>query len=141
MRRLLPVLLMAIFCGTAHGQSLYKCTVKGKITYSGAPCKQGQEKAIEVPPAPPVDTRLAQEREREKDALSTLEAARGQRETVAARQQVDRGAAARDEHCIKLRLEKKQADQLAEGAPGKLKAAQRERARQMGEALALECQS
>jgi hypothetical protein len=140
MLRLIPVMLMALVCGAAQGQSLYKCTVKGKVTYSGAPCKEGQEKAIDVPAAPQADTNLAQEREREKVALSNLEKARSERETQEKGQRVDHGAVAHEQRCAKLRLEKQQADANAEGAPGRLKASRADRAQRAGDALAVECQ-
>jgi hypothetical protein len=141
MLKKLPLLLLALCCAAAQGQSLYKCTVKGKITYSGAPCKEGEEKAIDVPPVPEVDTKLAAERERQKVALTSLENARSEREKLERKQQGERGVAVNEQRCAKLRQDQQTAEENANSAPGKLKASLREKALRMGEALAQECKS
>jgi hypothetical protein len=139
--RTISILLLAAVCANASAQSLYKCTVKGKVSYSGEPCKEGQMKTIAVPAAPEADPALADELKREKVALTNLEKARGVREAQQQRRQVDRAAIVREQRCARMRLDKQAADTNAERAPGHLKAALRDQAQHLAEALASECQS
>jgi hypothetical protein len=141
MLRLLSILLLSAACAGAGAQSLYKCTVKGKVSYSGEPCKEGQTKAIAVPAAPEADPALADELKREKVALTNLERARDVREAQQQRRQVDRAAIVHEQRCARMRLDQQAADTNAERAPGHLKAALRDQAQHLAEALAAECSS
>jgi hypothetical protein len=143
MLRTIPALLLAATCCGAGAQSLYKCTVEGKVTYSGAPCKEGAEKTLSVPAAPAPDLERAKDLKREKAALATLQKARSAREDKEQRRlaQAERGASARDQRCAKLRLEKQWADDSADKAPGFNKATLKLKAQRMGEAMAVECGS
>ena len=141
MLRTISILLLAAACANASAQSLYKCTVKGKVSYSGEPCKEGQSKAIAVPAKPEADPALADELQRQKVALTNLEKARGVREAQEQRRQVDRSAIVHEQRCAKLRLDQQAADANAERAPGHLKAALRDQAQHLAEALASECRS
>jgi len=79
--------------GQAGAQSLYKCTVNGKVTYQSMACATGGE-VLPVPPPPtPEQTRAAQLR---------AEEARQQVEQAAARARVQREQAARDAAQAKL---------------------------------------
>lgn len=141
MLRIIPAILMAAACAGASAQSLYKCTLDGKITYSVAPCKEGTMKAIEVPPAPKPNPNREQELKREAVALAALQKARAEREAAA--QQTDnlQAKAAREQRCSALRAEVLQAEQNAVGAPGALKASRRAEAEKKAEAMAAECGS
>ena len=141
MNRLIQVLLLAAMCGGASGQSLYKCTVNGKVTYTGAPCKEGQMKAIDVPPRPVADPMREQELARQKVALTNLEQARALRESQEQKRQVDRDATAREQQCAQLRLEKQTADENANQGAVAARPALREKALHLGEALAAQCKS
>jgi hypothetical protein len=141
MQRLIQVMLLTALCGGASAQSLYKCTVNGKVTYTGAPCKEGQMKTIEVPPAPKADPVLAQELVRQKAALATLEAARTAREAQEQKREADRATAAHDQLCTQLRLDKQAADERANGGLPATRPALREKAQELGEALAAQCKS
>lgn len=140
MYRIIPVILMAVACGAASAQSMYKCTVNGKITYTGAPCTAGDMKVVEVPKAPPADpVRLEEKLRREKTALTRLEKARQERETKLAKANTDSSLAANDAKCTKRREELALALQNADRAPGFKRASMREAAARMGEALQAEC--
>ena len=141
MHRLLQVLLLVTMCAGASAQSLYKCTVNGKVTYTGAPCKEGQMKAIEVPPAPKTDPAREQELQRQKVALTKLERARSLREDQEQKRQVERAATAHEQQCAQLRLDKQAADENANQGAVAARPAKREVAEQLGEALAAQCKS
>ena len=141
MHRLIQVMLLAAMCGGASAQSLYKCTVNGKVTYTGAPCKEGQTKAIEVPPAPKTDPAREQDLQRQKVALSKLERARSLREDQERERQVERAATANEQQCAQLRLDKQAADESANQGAVAARPAKREKAELLGEALAAQCKS
>ena len=141
MLRLIPALLMVAFCTGANAQSLYKCTDKdGRITYSGAVCKEGEMKAIEVPKAPPVDPgRAAATLQRQRTELAKLEQERAKREALERRSEVADNTAAKTARCAAMRKDQQVAEENAERAPGFKKASMREQARLAGEALKTEC--
>jgi hypothetical protein len=141
MLRTMLIWLMACAAHGASAQSLYKCTVDGKVSYSVAPCKQGTMKAIEVPPAPPRDPAREKELKREQAALAQLQSARLQREEQELRGLTPRADNAFEQRCAKLRTQKQWADDNAERAPGANKAALRKKARRLGESIAAECGS
>lgn len=141
MLRIIPAILMAAACGGASAQSLYKCTLNGKITYSVAPCKEGTMKAIEVPPAPKPDPNREAELKREAVALAALQKARAEREAVEQHTENQQAKSAREERCAALRAEVQQAEQNAAGAPGHNKANLRAQAQKKAEAMAAECGS
>jgi hypothetical protein len=140
LRTMLALMLLAA-CGGASAQSLYKCTVDGKVTYTGSPCKSGDMKAIEVPKAPPRNVNRDEELKRQKTALTRLEKARAEREQVEATKAARNDLASNEERCNKMRLEQKTAEENADRAPGFKRASMRETAKKMSEALAAECGS
>lgn len=141
MLRIIPAILMAAACGGASAQSLYKCTVNGKISYSVAPCKEGTMKTIDVPPAPKHNPNREQELKREAVALTALQKARAEREAVDQRNDTEQANSGREQRCAALRAEVQQAEQQAAGAPGFNKANLRAQAEKKAEAMAAECGS
>lgn len=137
---MLRVLVLALLCSTASAQTLYKCSVGGKITYSGKPCA-GTVTQIEVPAAPAPNPEAARDLARDKTLSAKLQKERQARE---AQQQRDddvlaRTSGARAQRCAKLRLQKKWADEAAGKAVGPNREAAQEKARKQAEAMALEC--
>ena len=58
--KLLPLVLLACALPGA-AQSLHKCTLDGKVTYSQTPCERGDATTIAVPDAPRPDPAAAAE--------------------------------------------------------------------------------
>ena len=140
--RIILATLIAAACGAASAQSMYKCTVNGKITYTGAPCTSGDMKVVDVPKMPKTDPVRAEEKlQREKSALARLEKARQERETKQLKATNDSSLASNDAKCTKRREELALALQNADRAPGFKRASMRESAAKMGEALQAECGS
>lgn len=143
MLRLMPVLALSLLCSAASAQSLYKCRIDGKLTYSGAPCKEAPSTAIEVPEAPDKapGAANADDLKRQQAISAKMAKERHVREAQDERLQAaaSRVAAKRLERCAKLRLEKKWADEKAGRAASLDKEPLAEKARHMGEALAIEC--
>jgi hypothetical protein len=141
MLRIIPAILIAAACGGASAQTLYKCTLNGKITYAVAPCKEGTMKTIEVPPAPKANPNREQELKREAVALAALQKARAEREALEQHTETEQAKGAREQRCAALRTEVQEAEQNAAGAPGPLKASRRAEAEKKAEAMAAECGS
>lgn len=139
MYRIISLILMVAACGAASAQSMYKCTVNGKITYTGAPCTSGQMKVVIVPDLPESDPGREKGLRREKFALDKLEKARAARESTEVATAGLGTLASNDARCAKLRLEVQLATRNAERAPGFKKASMRETAARMGEAVKTEC--
>lgn len=133
-------LVLAFMCSTASAQTLYKCSVDGKITYSGKPCA-GTVTQIEVPPAPTPNPEAAKDLARDKTLSAKLQKERQAREAQQQRDDdvLDRTSGARAQRCAKLRLQKKWADEAAGKAAVANQEAAREKARKQAEAMALEC--
>lgn len=141
MLRIIPVLLMLAAYGSANAQEMYRCTIDGKVHYSAAPCKQGTMKAIAVPPAPKPDPGRGDALKREQAALAALQQARAEREEKEQKAEQQSTSSARAERCAKLRAEKQEADDRATKGPGFNRATLRNKAEQIGEAMAAECGS
>lgn len=141
MLRTIPVLLMAAFCGGASAQEMYRCTIKDKVTYSAAPCKEGTMKAIPVPPAPKADPQRSETLRRQQATLAALQQARMERESKERKAEIQSINSAKEERCAQLKAEKMAADDNAAQGPGFNRASRRVRAEKIGEALAAECGS
>jgi|CXWL01.1.fsa_nt_gi hypothetical protein len=141
MYRLLPLLLLWAFAGSASAQKLYKCRVDGQLIYSGAPCKGVPSTPVEVPDAPKPDPAVAQELKRQEVALAKLEKERMVREAQQKRfaESDERLAAGRRDRCDKLRLQKKYADDEVTAAVGLETQALKEKAMRVAEYVAAEC--
>jgi hypothetical protein len=136
---LLPALLLTLPPG--HAQTVHKCTVDGKVTYTEQPCQAGAASVIAVPDAPPPDPAAAADLKRMQKEARTLERERHRREAAEDRALQQEAAAARARHkqCAKLKLEKKWADDEVRGALVQNLDRAKARARQAADRLALEC--
>ena len=136
-----------------HAQTVYKCKLEGKTSYSDRPCAQGASNAL--PPLPAgisagisaADTMGPQGG----DARTLLEADKlrfareKERERNQAREERDRARSARTAHarrqkCDKLRLRHKWAEEdLAHKVHGPALDTARTKLRRQAETLAVEC--
>ena len=106
-------LLLALCAAAGNGaaQTVHKCTVDGKVTYTEQPCPGGTVIAVADAPAP--DKSAAAELKRAKQQADKLEKDRHKRDAADQREDAaaSRAAAARHQKCEKLRLDKKWADE------------------------------
>jgi hypothetical protein len=140
MFRLFPVLAACTLCQLAVAQTIYKCSVDGKVSYGDTPCAHGESLALAVPPAP-APTPAAAPAPRAQATLLQLEKLRLARELAEEREQrrTQRALAARREKCDRLRLQRKWADEdLARTSGARVEAA-RIKARRQAESLAVQC--
>jgi hypothetical protein len=140
MFRIIPALAVCALCGTAAAQTVYKCTVNGKVAYGDLPCASGATVELAVPAAPaaaPAAAQLA----RARVASLELEKVRLTRELRDEREQarLSRAAAARRQKCDRLRLRLKWANEDLARAAGPERDAARLKARRQAETLAVEC--
>jgi hypothetical protein len=128
-------------CAASHAQTVHKCTVDGKVTYTEQPCQAGTAAVIAVPEAPAANPEAAAELKRMRKEANTLERERHKREALddRAQQQAARAAQARNKQCAKLRLEKKWADDDVRGALVHNLDRAKTRAQRAADRLALEC--
>lgn len=141
MLRMLAFVTLLASAGAAFAQSVYKCSVGGKVTYASAPCDGASVSAIAVAAAPPPDPLAARQFAHEKALLATLQkerAGRDAREQRAA-SKAEQAAALRSQRCAKVALQKRWADENADRAAGFDKQALKRKAHRMGEAMAIEC--
>jgi hypothetical protein len=128
---------------TAHAQTVYKCTVDGKVSYNDVPCPAGAASAAmpEVPAAPQADPLAARDLKRQQKEAATLQQARLKREEKDERDnaRASQAAAVQRKKCGKLKLSKQWADEDARRAAGPATEAAKLRARRAGESYALEC--
>jgi hypothetical protein len=145
MMRLLFLSAACLLSAAVQAQSVYKCTLEGKTSYSDRPCAEGASKALPPPPAgiSPADTMGPQGGDAR--TLLALEKARIAREKEAAKQEAaqakqDRAFQAKRQKCDRLRLRHKWTeDDLARSVHGPKQEAARLKARRQREALAVEC--
>lgn len=142
MVRAFAVLAIWAACGAAGAQTIYKCTVKGKVSYGEKPCEAGAQRTIEVPAAPPADPELAARLARQKALAESLE---GERQEAAAHNaRVPRRAAApatspQQQRCDKMRLQLKWLEEDLRKTAGPATEPLRLKAQRQAEALAVEC--
>jgi hypothetical protein len=145
MMRVLFILIAFTLPAFANAQSVYKCTIGGKTSYSDRPCEHGASSAL--PPAPagisPGDTMGPQGGDAR--TLLELEKARMAREKAQAKDEREQARLARGYHakrqkCEKLRLRHKWAkEDLARSVHGPKQEAARIRTQRQAETLAVEC--
>jgi hypothetical protein len=138
MRIAIAAMLLA---ASAQAQTIYKCTLDGKVTYSEAPCEGGAGTVLAVPDAPPADAGSKAALKRMQKEAGALEKERKAREARQEREDArnDRLAADRRRRCGKLSLERKWADEdVRRSSPQSVEAA-RIKARRAAERQALEC--
>jgi hypothetical protein len=143
MRTMMVVLGMCALAGPAAAQTVYKCTVDGKVSYGERPCAHGKTTALEVPPAPS-GAAAAEALERDKAHLAALQKERSSANALEARderehQRAARAAAATRSKCERLRLQQKWAEEDAARAGKATSAAARLKAKRQAEALAVQC--
>jgi hypothetical protein len=139
MHRFIPALAACALCQLAQAQSIYKCSIEGKVSYGDRPCASGSTVELPVPKAPP--SQPVQEHLRRAQASLQLEKLRLARELAEQREQAraQRAYAATRQKCDRLRLQRKWADEdLARSAGARIEPA-RIKARRRAEALAVEC--
>jgi len=141
MLRILALLGLLVSSSAALAQAIYKCSAGGRVTYASAPCDGASVTAIAVPVAPAPDPQAALLFKREKALLATLQHERASRE---AREQraaaiAQQSAARHHQRCARIALQKRWADDNANRAAGPAKEPLKRRAKQMGEAMAIEC--
>jgi hypothetical protein len=142
MFRIIPVLAVCALCGTAAAQTVYKCTVDGKVAYGDLPCASGVTVELAVPAAPAAaPAAAAQQLARDKAASLALEKVRLARELREEREQerASRAAAAKRQKCDRLRLRHKWANEDLARTDGPRLEAARLKVRRQAEALAVEC--
>ena len=140
--KLLIVVVMWAAALAAYAQTVYKCTVDGKVSYSDTPCPAGANAAtLEAPSAPSRDPAAAGALRRQQKQADTLEKARLKREEREERDaaRASQAAVIQRKKCDKLNLNKRWADEDARRATGQATEAARLRARRAGETMALEC--
>ena len=133
----------ALAANTSAAQSVYKCTVDGKISYSDMPCPAGAaaSSTLAVPKAPAgVDDAAADLRRMQKESAA-LQKSRQKIEEREAREseRAARAAAAQRKRCAKLALTKQWADEDARRATNANADKARLRAKRAGESFSLEC--
>ncbi|MTW12598.1 DUF4124 domain-containing protein [Pseudoduganella eburnea] len=136
----LPLLLLALAL-PAGAQTMYKCTVDGKVSYSQQPCDKGVASTVAVPPAPPPDLAAAADlkrQEREADKLTTERRKREAREEREERTAA-RAAATQHKKCKKLQLQQKWAEEDARGATLQNTERARLKAKRAADMAHLEC--
>ncbi|USX24498.1 DUF4124 domain-containing protein [Oxalobacteraceae bacterium OTU3CINTB1] len=138
----------AVLCAAAlagnnsAAQSVYKCTVDGKITYSDMPCPPGaRASSMLVVPKAPADAAAAADLQRMQKESAALQKSRQKVEEHEAREseRAARTAMSQRKRCAKLALTKQWADEDARSATNANAAKARLRAKRAGESLSLEC--
>jgi hypothetical protein len=136
----MTALLLCALAPGAGAQTIYKCTVGGKVSYGEQPCADGKGNTLAVPPAPDADAAAAQLKH-DKARLAAFQKERAARETREEKEheRAARAAAATRQKCERLRLQGKWADEDAARAGKATAAAARLKARRQAEALAVQC--
>ncbi|GAB2843309.1 hypothetical protein GCM10027277_08400 [Pseudoduganella ginsengisoli] len=135
-------LLVWLFAaGACHAQTINKCTVDGKVTYTEQPCQGGAASVIAVPDAPPPNPAASAELQRMQHQANALQRERHQREAQdeRAQQQAARAAQQRNKQCAQLRLQKKWADDEVRGALAQSAGRAKIKAQRAADKLALAC--
>jgi hypothetical protein len=138
----IATVLGAMLAMSAYAQTVNKCTLEGKITYSEMPCPANAVAAtLAVPAAPTPDINPVADLARQKAESAKLEKTRLQREAKDDRAQARAAEAAahRSKKCDKLRLSKKWADEDLKSASIEHADRARLRAKRSAETLTLEC--
>jgi hypothetical protein len=138
MRTALAAMLLAV---SAQAQTIHKCTLDGKVTYSESPCENGTGTVLAVRQAPPPDPGTKAALERMQKEAHALEKDRKAREALQEREDArhDRRAADQRRRCAKLALDRKWAEEdVRRSSPQSVDAA-RIKARRAAERQALEC--
>ena len=135
------MVLACALCPTAAAQTVYKCTVDGKVSYGETPCAAGKGETLAVPAAPPSDPHAEHELKRQETLLAKLRKERTGAEARDEREQARaaKAATARKQRCDKLRLQKKWADEDLARSGSQARDAARLKAQRQADAMAVEC--
>ena len=146
MGRIMVVMAACLLAGgameEAQAQTVYKCTLGGKVSYGEHPCAHGTATALKVrPAAPEAAAGAAAKLERDKARLAALEKGRNARALVEERERerAARGASASRQKCERLRLKAQWAVEDLAQAGREATSAARLKAKRQAEALAVEC--
>ena len=131
----------------AQAQSVYKCTLDGKITYSDTPCASdaATSSTLAVPVAPAATSTPASDLARLKKESAAIEkerrkaAQREAREAERAAERETKRAAVQRKRCAKLALTKQWAEEDARRATSANIDKATLRAKRAGETMQLEC--
>ncbi|WP_082616128.1 DUF4124 domain-containing protein [Massilia sp. Root418] len=142
-RALTALLMLCAATPQAGAQTIHKCTLDGKVTYTEQPCAGGTVIAVPNAPAPASDKSAAAELKSAKKQADALEKDRHKREAASEREDAaaNRAAAARHQKCDKLRLDKKWADEDLRRAQPQHEERARIKAQRAAEKLNLSCAS
>lgn len=135
------VLILLLAALPTAAQSVYKCTVAGKVSYGDQPCADAVVTELLTPAATPADPASASSLQRQKALLAGLEKQRHKREAAQERidARIDKAAAAQARRCAKLRLQQQWAQQDLAQTEGKGKDALRKKAERQRQGMRLEC--
>lgn len=137
---MIPVVatVLLLWCIPAAAQSIYKCTVGGKVAYGDRPCEAGAGLEVAVPPAPEPDPDTMQRLERQKAALVAIQKERQGDETRASKR-VTRAQVLEARRCAKMRLRQRWHDEDAAQALSENRTALRRKAARHRQTMAIEC--
>ena len=135
---------------TAQAQSVYKCTLDGKVSYSDTPCASNAatSSTLPVPVSPAANPSAASDLQRLKKESAAIEKERqkaAQREVREARdaeraaERETKRADVQRKRCAKLALTKQWAEEDARRATAANVDKARLRAKRVGETMQLEC--
>lgn len=134
--------MLAAAAASASAETVYKCTVDGKVSYGDRPCSTGMATELKVAtPERDVETMARMARQIAlAQQLTARDDARLLREEQAA-ERARRTAASHKAKCDRLRLRHRWAVEDVRSAAAKKGAAAEVKARRQSEAMALECPS
>lgn len=140
---MIPVVavVLLLWCVPAAAQSIYKCTVGGKVAYGDRPCDAGDALELAVPAAPAPDPEAAQVLARQKAALAAIEKQRHARQAAEAKAAARAGKASAqaERRCAKLRLQQRWHDEELARALSEQRDALRRKALRHRQTMAIEC--
>lgn len=121
--------------------TIYKCTVNGKVSYGDQPCAAGAGTELAVQAAPPPDKAAAEKLASDKLRLAELQKDRAALEVreERERQRAAKAAGALRQKCERLRLKQKWMEEDLRGLRGEALSSARLKAQRQAEALAVEC--
>lgn len=133
----------ASLASAAGAQTVHKCTVDGKVTYTEFPCQGGSASVIPVPQSPAPDKSGAAELRQMKKEADKLEAARHKRESADDKEdaRTNRELAKRHQACEKLKLDKRWAEQDLRRAQPRQEEQARIKVQRAADKLKLSCGS
>ncbi|MES2262262.1 MAG: DUF4124 domain-containing protein [Pseudomonadota bacterium] len=141
--KILPPALIACACvfTPVQAQTIHKCTLDGKVTYTETPCQAGSASVLEVPAAPAADPGAAKELKRMQKESKVMEKDRLRHQAAQDRadERTNRANAAHQQKCAKLNLDKKWADEDLKGAQPQQEERARLKAQRAAEKLKLAC--